>query len=847
MDGITVDNLSIEITSTSKSAADAVADLADSLSNLKKAIGRKPIRNPFSQEFLEASEKAGKLSSRLSRVANAMLRLKEAKGANISAVLPQRLTDLSGAVNSISTESLDKLDRLTTSLQKLSGVDLKGLPGALRYTAKQGATTAKPKVSAKVSHESAFARISNFFKQKFKLNVDSEDVKKAEHHTSKLKKIFDAMKRIVFYRAIRSAIRAITSAIKTGIQDLYQYSKVVNTTFAPAMDSIATNALYIKNSLGAMIGPLIESLAPVFERLADAFANIIDKIAQFFAALNGKTTYSKAIKYAVEYAEATDAAAKATKDFTIGLDELNVLNADSGKSGKSALDYSKMFEEAEIEKPIADFANKVKPAVDWIKDHLDQILNVALAIGAALLAWKITKTFISGISDVVGLFSKIGSLFSVSAGKVALFAGGLVLVGIGLYLLIDGLKEAAKAGEMTDEAFAKITGGILLIGAGISLLAGSWIPLLVAAIAGLVLVFWKYGDKIGKWLRDKAIEVGEFFDNIIQDIHDWYDDLYTDLWNKIGPLSIPIILVLSVFENVGTTIMGVFSDTVEFIMKELGNLSNFLHAFLTEDWEGVWWSLVDIVKDAVAYILQLVKWVLKAFEALTLQPAIKKVLELAGLDMSNVKSGSDYIDDLLSTDSFTKSYYEEYNGKKEAKNRAWKLAMETDAHFGGGYSFGDGTRKYITEEDIRNKTKLSGGGKSFGTSASFGLSLDSDAINKHLKELENLKNQYGGTFGTDSKPLSLAEKFAGYSFGDTSFGTELENFVSDYNEYQKDLLDEQRESNTKVNDLLEEQNTLLQQILEKTGISIDGKQIKTAYDRAVRESGIDIMSGGVVG
>jgi hypothetical protein len=45
---------------------------------------------------------------------------------------------------------------------------------------------------------------------------------------------------------------------------------------------------------------------------------------------------------------------------------------------------------------------------------------------------------------------------------------------------------------------------------------------------------------------------------------------------------------------------------------------------------------------------------------------------------------------------------------------------------------------------------------------------------------------------------------------------------------------------------LQEQNELLRAILNKSGVYLDGKQLKKSVDKASRSSGANILIGGVV-
>lgn len=194
----------------------------------------------------------------------------------------------------------------------------------------------------------------------------------------------NALGRIAFYRAVRSAIKMVTEGFTTGIKNLYEYSKAVGTQFAPAMNSLATSAQYLKNSLGAMAAPLVQALAPAIDYLIDKFVTLLNVIGKVFAALTGKSTFSQAKKQAVEFGGAVDKAGKAVKDFTLGIDELNILNANSGSGSGGGASFGDIFEEVEVPSEIADWAARIREAMeagDWrsvgtiLADKLNEVVD----------------------------------------------------------------------------------------------------------------------------------------------------------------------------------------------------------------------------------------------------------------------------------------------------------------------------------------------------------------------------------------------------------------------------------------------------------------------------------------
>ena len=214
--------------------------------------------------------------------------------------------------------------------------------------------------------------------------------------------MFRAVKRIAIYRAIRSAIKAITEGFQEGRENLYQYSLAVGTDFAPAMDKAATAALYLKNSIGAATAPLTQYLVPIIDKAVDSIVELINRFNELTASLTGAATWTRAIKFPTKWQEAADdatASARKLKSTMLGFDELNVIEPvlpDSKKSGFDADDYRKMFEEVQTN---LQLNNKLQEIVMPLK-----------------LAWdaegdRTLQTIKNTFKSVIDLFGSIGASF----------------------------------------------------------------------------------------------------------------------------------------------------------------------------------------------------------------------------------------------------------------------------------------------------------------------------------------------------------------------------------------------------------------------------------------------------
>lgn len=265
---------------------------------------------------------------------------------------------------------------------------------------------------------------------KFAINIGTLPFRKMASDVGgaikKVTQFLAAIKRIVMYRAIRSAIKAVTQGFKEGMTNLYYYSQMINSQFAKSLDLLATDALYVKNSLGAMAEPIVNAVAPAIDYLTDRFVELLNKINEVIAALTGASHWTKALKYPVAYAESTDDATKSAKKLRatiLGFDEINRLDdnsSGSGGSGSAGMDYSKMFQSEEVSTQAKDWVKRLKEAWDnadftdigasigqKLKDGLDNIPWEDIKARGEQF-YKSLATLINGFIEVPGLGESIG-------------------------------------------------------------------------------------------------------------------------------------------------------------------------------------------------------------------------------------------------------------------------------------------------------------------------------------------------------------------------------------------------------------------------------------------------------
>lgn len=217
--------------------------------------------------------------------------------------------------------------------------------------------------------------------------------------TTKFRGLFTMFRKQAMYRAFSAIIHAIAAGFKEGMDNAYQYSKALGGSLASSLDSISTSFLYFKNSIGVAVAPLINMLAPAIEYVIDKCVALINILNQVFAKLSGASTWTKAVKYPTQYAEAANSATAANKELKksiLGIDEINALqdnNSSGGGGGASGQDYSQMFEEVQLGEVANPFADFFKPFADAWANEGQNTLN------AVKVAFEGIKDFCTAVGD----------------------------------------------------------------------------------------------------------------------------------------------------------------------------------------------------------------------------------------------------------------------------------------------------------------------------------------------------------------------------------------------------------------------------------------------------------------
>lgn len=387
------------------------------------------------------------------------------------------LASLSSSMSNLSKGG-DGLDNAVSALTQIAEVDYQGLQDAsdglkaMANAARSVATLSKnPENVADVVNWLSqlatidFSNLSEAAESIRTISTSAKSIASANKATSdtasSIKKVGDAakkannplsnflssIKRIAFYRIIRSVIKSITEAFSEGLKNAYEWSRANSAaisslyenaseamadfknnslSLSQSLDLISTVSQTMKNQLGAAFGTLLQSLTPIITYLIRLITSLASAITRLLAILGGKSTWLQAVDVWDDWGDAASGAGGAAKEalrYLAPFDELNRLpDAKAGGGGGGAdSNFGDMFQEVptDIGSGFLDTLTEAfQNVAAWFESMDWQDLGSKL--------WDSLKTiFTDGTKAnecVKAFFEAIGSAF----GAVAGFAWGFI-------------------------------------------------------------------------------------------------------------------------------------------------------------------------------------------------------------------------------------------------------------------------------------------------------------------------------------------------------------------------------------------------------------------------------------
>ncbi len=238
----------------------------------------------------------------------------------------------------------------------------------------------------------------------------------------------------------------------------------------------------LARDIGSLLYPALKMILPPLIAAVELIREFVQWIAKLMNVEVTFTDFSSAsdavggVTDALDNTtKATGKAAKAFKNYIMGFDELNVIqkNADSSGSSDSGSGATGNLL-GDVDLSAYDMFSKYNEGfgkqIDSIKEKIRGMLPVIGAVTAALALWKLT-TFIADIADAI---KKIGILKGMVAGGI--------LIGIGFFLMFDGIKKAIED-KLNAINFAEILVGAITFVGGAALLGAKIAEFIMTSFA----------------------------------------------------------------------------------------------------------------------------------------------------------------------------------------------------------------------------------------------------------------------------------------------------------------------------------------------------------------------------
>ena len=439
-------------------------------------------------------------------------------------------------------------------------------------------------------------------------------------------------------------------------------------------------------AIGNIFIPILQKILPIAIAVLRIVRELADAIAKLFHFKLTEIDYSGvgnlasgAEDAAAGFDDATSAA-KELKKSVMGFDELNILNGNTASgSGSAGVSGGSGFD---FELPEYDFlGDAVSKQIDEVTKKLKNALPWILAIGAGLAAWKLGQKLGLDLQKTIGLAVGIfgaltlvqnildaivngvteenmtGMIFGMTLAVTGLYvalgpvAGGITAIVSGLAVLAVAFSDAEKSGWNFQNQMLAIA-GILAAGVGIGILIGSWIPLLIAMIAALLLsitVSTGHGQELINGVKETLQGFIDFFagiftgdtertakgierifsglkgmiGSVIDGIRDWLNGLLDWIDKKTNGKLKPLItgikaIVTAVFGNIKQTVGNVIGEIKTIFSGLIKFISGVFSGDFDKAWEGIkdifkgiWNTIIDLLNGAINIIIKGLNWLIK--------------------------------------------------------------------------------------------------------------------------------------------------------------------------------------------------------------------------------------------
>lgn len=556
----------------------------------------------------EAAIDSGKFDAGLAKLEN-----NAKKAANNVDKAAQKVDELKKQLAELrAVEESEKKTRKTGTVSQETGE-------AIQKTTQQLETAQLNLEGSQIAQERANAAVSAYVEKQRLAALTTQKV--SEQFKKFTKRIAGLAKRVFIFTMITKALRTMRKMLLSTIG---------------ADKQMSTSLAQIRGNLISAFAPIYNYILPAIRTLLAWLAKLTAVVSVFINSLFGKTASqadasAKALYNQASATEAAgDAAEKAKKQLS-GLDEMNRWESNDssggGGGGSSGIapkfDLSDQVDTGKIGK-IAAVVRKLSPYVAAVAagfaawkigkkflGNLSKAKQLALAVaGAVLMAINVVDMLKNGINFdnltgyIIGAAAAVtglGLAFGVLGGAITAIVAGLVLLGV-------AIRDVIKNG-FNNKNLTAITVALLTIGGAIAIITGAWIPLLIAAIAAVVVWIVAKWTSIKDWISKTISSIDAAFEQHLANVEagaaaavDWViekwtsvKDWFSGLWEKVASGAVAAWDgIKSAFESVPEWFQSKFRDAWQKV-KDVFSTGGRIWSGIKEGIESTFRTVVNAI------------------------------------------------------------------------------------------------------------------------------------------------------------------------------------------------------------------------------------------------------------
>lgn len=355
----------------------------------------------------------------------------------------------------------------------------------------------------------------------------------------------------------------------------------------------------LAKSVGSLLYPALKSILPPLIAAVQLIREFVEWVAKLMGVKIVFTDFTKSadsvggIGDAMDdTADSTKKAAKALKDYTMGFDELNIIDPTQGSSGSgSGASAGNILGDVDLS-GYDMFKDYVGNTIDEIKEKLRKLAPIVAAIGAGFAAWAIGNALLNALKDTHDWAYKLGKLVGGLNPELVLIAATVALI-VGRFVQLYQNSEAFRLG------LARIKDLIYLAGLGFT---KGW---------NISLTDGKLGESI-KQLKESLKNLGQQILNLLPD--SWKDNashafrairrVVRDLDLDLGDLAVTLVgigLIISGHPVAGLAVIGF--EAISVAIRSLGSESEAEAFQMKSDWHDSFQQLgIDVGDMASIFV-----------------------------------------------------------------------------------------------------------------------------------------------------------------------------------------------------------------------------------------------------